>query len=166
MLKRVDLIYVLGRPKGPCINWKRDPFNVDAVMMYAQRGHGKRSSFYSDYTFGVWRNGENGEELVPIGKAYSGITDEELGQLDRYVRNHTINRYGPVREVEYSRDKGLILEIAFEGINWSSRHKIRHRAALSAHQPDSLGQAGERRGSDRGFGGIVEGEGVRLNRAP
>jgi ATP-dependent DNA ligase len=123
MLKRVDSIYVPGRPKGPWYKWKRDPFNVDAVMMYAQRGHGKRSSFYSDYTFGVWRNGENGEELVPIGKAYSGITDEELGQLDRYVRNHTINRYGPVREVEYSRDKGLILEIAFEGINWSSRHK-------------------------------------------
>jgi DNA ligase-1 len=123
MLKRVDSIYVPGRPKGPWYKWKRDPFNVDAVMMYAQRGHGKRSSFYSDYTFGVWRDGKGGEELVPIGKAYSGITDEELAQLDRYVRNHTINRFGPVREVEYNSDKGLVLEIAFEGINWSSRHK-------------------------------------------
>ncbi|MEA2760556.1 MAG: ligase 1 [Methylobacteriaceae bacterium] len=123
MLKRVDSVYVPGRPKGPWYKWKRDPFNVDAVMMYAQRGHGKRSSFYSDYTFGVWRDGEGGEELVPIGKAYSGITDEELAQLDRYVRNHTINRFGPVREVEYNSDKGLVLEIAFEGINWSSRHK-------------------------------------------
>jgi DNA ligase-1 len=123
MLKRVDSIYVPGRPKGPWYKWKRDPFNVDAVMMYAQRGHGKRSSFYSDYTFGCWRDGEDGEELVPIGKAYSGITDEELAQLDRYVRNHTVNRFGPVREVEYNSDRGLVLEIAFEGINWSSRHK-------------------------------------------
>ncbi|MBX9740324.1 MAG: cisplatin damage response ATP-dependent DNA ligase [Beijerinckiaceae bacterium] len=119
MLKRRDSIYVPGRPKGLWYKWKRDPFNVDAVLMYAQRGHGKRSSFYSDYTFGVWR----GEELVPVGKAYFGFTDQELLELDRYVRNHTRNRFGPVRELDFSRDEGLVLEIAFEGLNRSSRHK-------------------------------------------
>jgi len=119
MLKRRDSIYVPGRPKGLWYKWKRDPFNVDAVLMYAQRGHGKRSSFYSDYTFGVWR----GDGLVPVGKAYFGFTDEELAKLDRYVRNHTRNRFGPVRELDFSREQGLVLEIAFEGLNRSSRHK-------------------------------------------
>ncbi|MDB5593559.1 MAG: ATP-dependent ligase [Hyphomicrobiales bacterium] len=119
MLKRLDSIYVPGRPKGLWYKWKRDPFNVDAVLMYAQRGHGKRSSFYSDYTFGVWR----GEELVPVGKAYFGFTDQELIELDRYVRNHTRNRFGPVRELDFSRDVGLVLEVAFEGLNRSTRHK-------------------------------------------
>jgi DNA ligase-1 len=85
-------------------------------MMYAQRGHGKRSSFYSDYTFGLWR--EDGE-LVPVGKAYSGFTDEELLRLDRWVRNHTTNSFGPVREVE----RGLVLEIEFDAAQRSSRHK-------------------------------------------
>jgi DNA ligase-1 len=84
---------------------------------------GKRLSFYSDYTFGVLADSENGEELVLIGKAYSGSTDGELAQLDRYVRNHTINRFGPLRQVEYNSDKGVVLQIAFEGINWSGRHK-------------------------------------------
>jgi DNA ligase-1 len=123
MLKRADSPYLPGRPKGPWWKWKRDPFLVDAVMMYAQRGHGKRSSFYSDYTFGVWRDGPGGEELVPVGKAYSGFTDQELIKLDRFVRNNTVNRFGPVREVAYGPDKGLVLEVAFEGLQRSSRHK-------------------------------------------
>jgi DNA ligase 1 len=101
--------------------------------------HGKRSSFYSDDTFGVSRDGENGQEVVPIGKAYSGITDKELGQLDSYVRNHTVNRFGPVREVEHSRDKGLVLEIAFEGINWSGRHKSGIALRFPRIQQDTLG---------------------------
>ena len=119
MLKRRDSLYVPGRPKGLWFKWKREPFNIDAVLMYAQRGHGKRSSFYSDYTFGVWR----GEELVPVGKAYFGFTDEELKKLDKYVRTHTRNRVGPVRELDVSREQGLVLEIAFEGLNSSTRHK-------------------------------------------
>ncbi|ACA15189.1 ATP dependent DNA ligase [Methylobacterium sp. 4-46] len=124
MLKRRDSLYVPGRPKGPWWKWKREPYLVDAVMMYAQRGHGKRSSFYSDYTFGVWRDSpEGGEELVPVGKAYHGFTDEELAKLDRYVRNHTVKRFGPVREVEYGPRQGLVLEIAFEGLQRSTRHK-------------------------------------------
>ena len=123
MLKRADSPYVPGRPKGLWFKWKRDPYLVDAVLMYAARGSGKRSSFYSDYTFGVWRDGAEGEELVPVGKAYFGFTDEELRRLDRYVRNHTMNRFGPVREVAYGRDKGLVLEVAFEGLQRSSRHK-------------------------------------------
>ncbi|MDR3407430.1 MAG: cisplatin damage response ATP-dependent DNA ligase [Methylovirgula sp.] len=123
MLKRRDSIYVPGRPKGLWYKWKRDPFAVDAVLMYAQRGHGKRSSFYSDFTFGLWRAGNDGDELVPVGKAYFGFTDDELRLLDRYVRNHTTNRFGPVREVTHMPDEGLVLEIAFEGVNHSSRHK-------------------------------------------
>jgi DNA ligase-1 len=123
MLKRANSPYLPGRPKGYWYKWKRDPYLVDAVMMYGQRGHGKRSSFYSDYTFGVWREGPDGDELVPVGKAYHGFTDEELVKLDRYVRNHTVNRFGPVREVEYGQDKGLVLEVAFEGLQRSTRHK-------------------------------------------
>jgi ATP-dependent DNA ligase len=115
MLKHRDSAYVPGRPKGMWFKWKRDPHLVDAVLMYAQRGHGKRSSYYSDYTFGVWRDGE----LVPVGKAYFGFTDEELKQLDRWVRDKTIDRFGPVREVE----KELVLEVAFEGLQRSTRHK-------------------------------------------
>ena len=123
MLKRRDSIYVAGRPTGPWFKWKRDPFNIDAVLMYAQRGHGKRSSFYSDYTFGVWRAGEQGEELVPVGKAYFGFTDEELTRIDRFVRAHTIEKFGPVRVVEHSERAALVFEIAFEGLNRSTRHK-------------------------------------------
>jgi DNA ligase-1 len=116
MLKRADAPYVAGRTKGLWWKWKRDPLTVDAVLMYAQRGHGKRSSFYSDYTFGVWR--EDGE-LVPIGKAYSGYTDDELAWLDRWIRTNTVNRFGPVREVE----RALVLEVAFDAAQLSSRHK-------------------------------------------
>ena len=123
MLKRRDAPYLPGRPKGPWWKWKRDPHVVDAVLMYAQRGHGKRSSFYSDYTFGVWTPGENGDELMPVGKAYFGFTDEELGQIDQFVRNHTVNRFGPVREVTHEADQGLVLEVAFEGLQRSTRHK-------------------------------------------
>ena len=123
MLKRWDAPYVTGRPKGLWFKWKREPYLIDAVLMYAQRGHGKRSSFYSDYTFGVWRDGEAGAELVPVGKAYFGFTDEELREIDRYVRNNTINRFGPVREVVHSAEMGLVLEVAFEGLNRSTRHK-------------------------------------------
>jgi DNA ligase-1 len=123
MLKRLDSPYVPGRPKGLWFKWKRDPMAVDAVLMYAQRGHGKRSSFYSDFTFGCWRAGPDGDELVPVGKAYFGFTDEELKELDRYVRKHTIDRHGPVRVVEATKASGLVLEIAFEGIARSARHK-------------------------------------------
>ena len=124
MLKANDSPYVPGRPKGLWFKWKRDPFTVDAVLMYAQRGSGKRSSFYSDYTFGVWRAGEDGtDELVPVGKAYFGFTDEELKAIDRFVRNNTVSRFGPVREVVHGPDAGLVLEVAFEGLNRSSRHK-------------------------------------------
>jgi DNA ligase-1 len=123
VLKRRDSPYLPGRPKGLWFKWKRDPRLVDAVLMYAQRGHGKRSSFYSDYTFGVWRNGDAGEELVPVGKAYFGFTDEELKELDRFVRNNTINRFGPVREIKHEPHAGLVLEVAFEGLQRSTRHR-------------------------------------------
>ncbi len=116
MLKRRDSAYVPGRPRGLWWKWKREPLTIDAVVMYAQRGHGKRSSYYSDYTFGLWR--ADGA-LVPVGKAYSGFTDAELATLDRWVRNHTVGRFGPVREVE----RGLVLEIAFDAAQRSGRHK-------------------------------------------
>jgi DNA ligase-1 len=120
MLKRRDAPYLPGRPKGPWWKWKRDPMIIDAVLMYAQRGHGKRSSFYSDYTFGVW-NGD--DQLVPVGKAYFGFTDEELKEIDRFVRRHTVNKFGPVREVTHEAETGLVLEVAFEGLQRSTRHK-------------------------------------------
>ena len=123
MLKARAALYLPGRPKGLWWKWKRDPFIIDAVLMYAQRGHGKRSSYYSDYTFGVWTKGQDGEELVPVGKAYFGFTDEELLQIDRFVRQNTIERFGPVREVVHELDRGLVLEVAFEGLQRSSRHK-------------------------------------------
>jgi DNA ligase-1 len=119
MLKRWTSIYEAGRPKGPWFKWKRDPFLVDAVLMYAQRGHGRRSSYYSDYTFGVWSEGA----LTPVGKAYFGFTDEELKQLDKFVRDNTIERFGPVRSVRANKDFGLVLEVAFEGLQRSPRHK-------------------------------------------
>ncbi len=120
MLKRADAPYVPGRPKGLWWKWKREPLTIDAVLMYAQRGHGKRGSFYSDYTFGLWRTGEHGaDELVPVGKAYFGFTDAELAHLDRWVRNHTVARFGPVREVE----KAFVLEVAFDAAQRSARHK-------------------------------------------
>jgi DNA ligase-1 len=115
MLKRADSLYVSGRPKGPWFKWKRGALTLDTVLMYAQRGHGKRSSFYSDYTFGAWR----GDELVPVGKAYSGFTDEELRRLDQWVRNNTVRRWGPVREVSPQ----IVLEVAFDSVHRSTRHR-------------------------------------------
>jgi DNA ligase-1 len=124
MLKRWDSTYVAGRPKGPWFKWKRDPHLIDAVLMYAQRGHGKRSGVYSDFTFGVWReNGEGQRSLTPVGKAYFGFTDEELKQLDAFVRANTVERFGPVRSVRADQDVGLVLEVAFEGLQRSTRHK-------------------------------------------
>ncbi len=123
MLKKREAPYVPGRPKGEWWKWKREPYLVDVVLMYAQRGHGKRSSFYSDYTFGVWRSGEDGDELVPVGKAYSGFTDDELKRIDKFVRDNTVDRFGPVRAVTMGPDDGLVLEVSFEGLNRSTRHK-------------------------------------------
>ena len=115
MLKRRDSAYVAGRPTGPWYKWKIDPKRVDAVLMYAQRGSGKRSSYYSDYTFGLWK----GNELLPIGKAYFGFTDAELLELDKWVRHHTLQSFGPVREVS----KELVFEVAFDAVHRSKRHK-------------------------------------------
>ncbi len=119
MLKKRDSLYIAGRPKGGWVKLKRDPKQADLVMLYAQRGHGKRSSFYSDFTFGAWRDGDNGAELVPVCKAYSGFSDAELKKLDKFVRDHTLNRFGPVREVEQK----LVVEIAFDQLHPSRRHK-------------------------------------------
>ena len=124
MLKRWDSEYLAGRPKGPWFKWKRDPFLVDAVLMYAQRGHGKRSSYYSDYTFGVWIEDAAGQRsLTPVGKAYFGFTDEELLQIDKYVRDNTVERFGPVRSIRAEPHRGLVFEVAFEGLQRSTRHK-------------------------------------------
>ncbi|QLF68972.1 cisplatin damage response ATP-dependent DNA ligase [Peteryoungia desertarenae] len=124
MLKRLDSTYQAGRAKGPWFKWKRDPMNADAVLMYAQRGHGKRSSYYSDFTFGVWTSlPDEGDVLVPVGKAYFGFTDQELEILDRFVRNNTVDRFGPVRAVRAEPDHGFVVEVAFEGLARSSRHK-------------------------------------------
>jgi DNA ligase-1 len=115
MLKRRDSAYFAGRPRGLWWKWKHEPRRIDAVLMYAQRGHGKRGGSYSDYTFGVW----DGAALVPVGKAYFGFTDNELRWLDQWIRAHTIGRFGPVREVE----KALVLEVAFDSAQASARHK-------------------------------------------
>ena len=144
MLKRRDSPYVAGRRAGLWYKWKRDPLVADCVLMYAQRGSGKRSSYYSDYTFGCWTE-EGGGELLPVGKAYFGFTDEELKWLDRFVRNHTVNRFGPVREVE----RKLVLEVAFDSIHASKRHKSglamrfprisRIRTDKPVHEADTIG---------------------------
>lgn len=120
MLKRRDSVYSAGRPKGQWFKWKRAPLTLDCVLMYAQRGSGKRSSYYSDFTFGAWRERPDGSaELVPVGKAYSGYTDAELLELDRWVRNNTTERFGPVRAVT----PGLVVEVAFDAVQRSARHK-------------------------------------------
>jgi len=120
MLKRRDSAYTGGRRAGLWYKWKRDPLLADCVLMYAQRGSGKRSSFYSDFTFGCWNGDPDaGAELLPVGKAYFGFTDEELKWLDRHVRTHTVNRFGPVRQT----DRSLVFEVAFDSIHSSKRHK-------------------------------------------
>ncbi|MEO0681832.1 MAG: cisplatin damage response ATP-dependent DNA ligase [Pseudomonadota bacterium] len=119
MLKRRDAPYLSGRPVGPWWKWKRDPLTADCVLMYAQRGHGRRSSFYSDYTFGAWQDTPDGPALAPVGKAYSGYTDEELARLDKWVRANMTERFGPVRAVA----PGLVLEVAFDAIQPSPRHR-------------------------------------------
>jgi DNA ligase-1 len=115
MLKRADAPYLAGRPKGLWWKWKRAALTLDCVLMYAQRGHGKRSSFYSDYTFGCWSD----DRLVPVGKAYSGFTDAELVRIDKWVRDNTVDRHGPVRVVA----PGLVLEVAFDAVRRSTRHR-------------------------------------------
>jgi DNA ligase-1 len=145
MLKRRDSPYVAGRRTGLWYKWKRDPLLVDCVLMYAQRGSGKRSSFYSDFTFGCWTSDpDQGGELLPVGKAYFGFTDDELKWLDRHVRNHTVARFGPVRET----DRSLVFEVAFDSVHSSKRHKSgiamrfprisRIRADKPAHEADHI----------------------------
>ena len=145
MLKRRNSAYIAGRKTGLWYKWKRDPLLIDCVLMYAQRGSGKRSSFHSDFTFGCW-NGypDAGAELLPVGKAYFGFTDEELKELDKFVRQHTVQRFGPVREVE----KSLVFEVAFDSVHTSKRHKSgvamrfprihRIRCDKPAHEADRL----------------------------
>lgn len=115
MLKRIDSPYAVGRPTGVWWKWKIDPLTCDAVLIYAQRGHGRRASLYTDYTFGVWHEGQ----LVPFAKAYSGLTDEEIHEVDRFVRRNTLEKFGPVRVVKPE----LVFELAFESIRPSKRHK-------------------------------------------
>jgi DNA ligase 1 len=142
MLKRRDSAYGVGRQRGAWWKWKIEPLSVDAVLVYAQAGSGRRANLFTDYTFAVWR----GEELVPIAKAYSGLTEREIAELDRWIRAHTIERFGPVRQVEALQ----VFELAFEGINPSSRHKsgvalrfpriLRWRADKPPEQADRLEQ--------------------------
>jgi DNA ligase-1 len=115
MLKRKNAPYLTGRKKGDWWKWKTDPLSVDAVMIYAMKGHGRRAEVYSDYTFAVWQ----GDQLIPFAKAYSGLTDKEINEVDRFVKQHTLEKFGPVRTVTPE----LVFEIGFEGINASTRHK-------------------------------------------
>jgi DNA ligase-1 len=140
MLKRKLAQYLVGRKKGDWWKWKVDPLSVDAVMIYAQKGHGRRAELYTDYTFGVW----NDDKLIPFAKAYSGLTDEEIRQVDRFVKTHTLEKFGPVRTVKPE----LVFEIGFEGINASTRHKsgiavrfpriLRWRKDKTAEEADTL----------------------------
>ena len=115
MFKRLSSPYRVGRQRGDWWKWKIEPYTVDAVLIYAQRGHGRRASLYSDYTFAVW----DGDQLVPFAKAYSGLTDEEIGKVDNFIRRNTVESFGPVRSVKPE----LVFELAFEGLQRSTRHK-------------------------------------------
>ena len=119
MIKAKDSLYRAGREKGLWFKWKRDPLYADLVIMYAQRGHGKRSSYYSDFTLGAWMGPADDLVMVPVCKAYSGFTDAELSRLDKFVREHTTNKFGPVREVEQK----IVVEVAFDSLHLSGRHK-------------------------------------------
>jgi DNA ligase-1 len=140
MLKRLTSVYTVGRKRGDWWKWKIDPFTIDAVLIYAQPGSGKRASLLSDYTFGVWHHGE----LVPVAKAYSGLTNEEIAEVDRWIRRHTVERFGPVRHVEPVH----VFELGFEAIARSSRHRsgiavrfprmLRWRKDKPAAEADSL----------------------------
>jgi DNA ligase-1 len=116
MLKRLDSSYGVGRVRGPWWKWKVDPYTIDAVLVYAQAGHGRRASLYTDYTFAVWNEVH---ELVPFAKAYSGLDDAEIREVDRWIRANTLEKFGPVRRVE----PALVFELAFEGLSRSTRHK-------------------------------------------
>jgi DNA ligase-1 len=140
MLKLLDAPYEAGRKRGSWWKWKIDPYSFDAVMLYAQPGHGRRSNLYTDYTFGVW----DAEALVPVAKAYSGLSDTEIAELDRWIRSHTTEKFGPVRSVEPSQ----VFELAYEGIAASARHKsgialrfpriLRRRPDKPAREADTL----------------------------
>jgi DNA ligase-1 len=117
MIKRADSTYGVGRKKGDWWKWKSDPFSIDAVLTYAMRGHGRRSNLFTDYTFALWNDDKS--ELVTFAKAYSGLTDKEFKKVDAWIKKNTIERFGPVRSVEYKH----VFEIAFEGIAESKRHK-------------------------------------------
>jgi len=170
MLKRLDSAYGVGRPRGSWWKWKVEPYTLDAVLIYAQKGHGKRASLYTDYTFGIWKGGE----LVPFAKAYSGLTDEEIREVDAYIRRNTTERFGPVRTVKPE----LVFELGFEGIQRSNRHKsgiavrfprmLRMRKDKAPHEANTLADAmelaglavGARPREDRPVGGDVDGEGA------
>jgi len=140
MLKHRDAPFHTGRKRGQYWKWKIDPHTIDAVMIYAQAGHGKRSNLYTDYTFSVW----DGDTLVPIAKAYTGLDNKEIAELDKWIRKNTVERFGPVRSVKPMH----VFELAFEGINISTRHKsgiavrfpriTRWRRDLSSKDADSL----------------------------
>jgi DNA ligase-1 len=142
MLKRSSSTYQSGRRRGDWWKWKIEPLTIDAVMIYAQAGHGRRSTLYTDYTFGVW----DGETLVPVAKAYSGLDDKEILALDRWIRANTVERFGPVRSVRGEQ----VFELGFEAVNRSSRHKsgiavrfpriLRWRHDKPASEADTLAQ--------------------------
>jgi len=137
MLKRADSPYGVGRPRGDWWKWKIEPYTLDAVLIYAQKGSGKRASLYTDYTFGIWK----GDELVPFAKAYSGLTDEEIREVDGFIRRNTIERFGPVRTVKPE----LVFELGFEGIQRSPRHKsgiaVRFPRMLRMRKDKTVAQA-------------------------
>ena len=162
MLKPLDSPYATGRVTGVWWKWKIEPYTVDAVMIYAQRGHGRRANLYTDFTFADWENGE----LVPFAKAYSGLTDQEFREVDKFVRRNTVERFGPVRSVKPE----LVFELAFENIQRSTRHKsglavrfprmVRWRKDKPIEEADSLATiqamlpatAAGRSGSRSGYG--------------
>ncbi|RYG56274.1 MAG: cisplatin damage response ATP-dependent DNA ligase, partial [Proteobacteria bacterium] len=145
MLKRWSSVYQMGRKKGDWWKWKIDPMTLDAVMLYAQAGHGKRANLYTDYTFGLWKD----DKLVPFAKAYSGLSNEEINKLDAWIRKNTLEKFGPVRSVKAHK----VFEIAFEGIQLSPRHKagiavrfpriLRERLDKKMEEADTLATAME-----------------------